>query len=156
MHPMLRERVAYLAITGAVSFLSTVLLVLLLINALTARFQALDAIRRGENVVTVTGTASGKTLCYNIPVLETLLQEPKSKALYLFPTKALAHDQEAETAAIIAAARLPVPVGCRECGGYLSANGRAPRRPPGRSTASAERPLSGSPRRSNPSSWWKP
>lgn len=55
--------------------------------------QAVDAARRGENVIVVTGTASGKTLCYNIPVLETLIAEEKAKALYLFPTKALAQDQ---------------------------------------------------------------
>lgn len=54
---------------------------------------AVDAARRGENVVVVTGTASGKTICYNIPVLETLLHNPDSKALYLYPTKALAQDQ---------------------------------------------------------------
>jgi DEAD/DEAH box helicase domain-containing protein len=54
---------------------------------------AIEAIREGRNVVVVTGTASGKTLCYNIPVLETLLADPAAKALYLFPTKALAQDQ---------------------------------------------------------------
>ncbi|MCB1164221.1 DEAD/DEAH box helicase, partial [bacterium] len=54
---------------------------------------ALDAARRGENVVVVTGTASGKTLCYNLPVFETLLADPQATALYLFPTKALAQDQ---------------------------------------------------------------
>ncbi|MBM3308511.1 MAG: DEAD/DEAH box helicase, partial [Candidatus Eisenbacteria bacterium] len=55
---------------------------------------AIEAIREGKNVVVVTGTASGKTLCYNIPVLETLLADPNAKALYLFPTKALAQDQQ--------------------------------------------------------------
>jgi len=55
--------------------------------------EAIDTVRRGRNVVVVTGTASGKTLCYNIPVLERLLEDPDSKALYLFPTKALAQDQ---------------------------------------------------------------
>ncbi|MFH1277949.1 MAG: DEAD/DEAH box helicase [Candidatus Eisenbacteria bacterium] len=54
--------------------------------------EAIEAARRGEHVVIVTGTASGKTLCYNIPVLEALL-EGKGTALYLFPTKALAQDQ---------------------------------------------------------------
>lgn len=54
---------------------------------------ALDAIRRGEDVVIVTSTASGKTLCYNLPVLETLLADSSARALYLFPTKALAQDQ---------------------------------------------------------------
>jgi DEAD/DEAH box helicase domain-containing protein len=55
--------------------------------------EAIDAVRNGENVVVVSGTASGKTLCYNIPVVETLLDDPDAKALYLFPTKALAQDQ---------------------------------------------------------------
>jgi len=59
----------------------------------THQAQALDAVRRGENVVVVTGTASGKTLCYNIPVLESLIENPAARALYLFPTKALAQDQ---------------------------------------------------------------
>src|SRR5574341_1343021 len=55
--------------------------------------EAIAAVRRGEHVVVVTATASGKTLCYNLPVLETLLADPKARALYLFPTKALAQDQ---------------------------------------------------------------
>jgi len=54
---------------------------------------AIDAIRSGENVVVVTGTASGKTLCYDIPVIERLIEEPDAKALFLYPTKALAQDQ---------------------------------------------------------------
>jgi DEAD/DEAH box helicase domain-containing protein len=48
----------------------------------------------GRNVVVVTPTASGKTLCYNLPVLHTLLQDPTARALYLFPTKALSQDQQ--------------------------------------------------------------
>jgi len=47
----------------------------------------------GKNVVVVTGTASGKTLCYNLPVLDALLNDPQARALYIFPTKALAQDQ---------------------------------------------------------------
>ncbi len=61
----------------------------------THQAQAVEAALRGENVVVVTGTASGKTLCYNLPVLNTLLREPSARALYLFPTKALAQDQVA-------------------------------------------------------------
>lgn len=57
---------------------------------------AVDRIRRGENVVIVTPTASGKTLCYNLPVLNAVLENPDTRALYLFPTKALAQDQLAE------------------------------------------------------------
>lgn len=49
--------------------------------------------RAGEHVVVVTGTASGKTLCYNLPVLDHLLQMPQARALYLLPTRALAQDQ---------------------------------------------------------------
>src|SRR6185312_9132517 len=49
-----------------------------------------------RNVVVITPTASGKTLCYNAPVLHAVLQDPSSRALYLFPTKALAQDQLAE------------------------------------------------------------
>ncbi len=50
----------------------------------------------GRNVVTVTPTASGKTLCYNVPVMDAILKDPSTRALYLFPTKALAQDQLAE------------------------------------------------------------
>ncbi len=59
----------------------------------THQHDAIDAVHRGEHVVVVTPTASGKTLCYNVPVLNTILQDPNARALYLFPTKALAQDQ---------------------------------------------------------------
>src|SRR5688572_1746785 len=49
-----------------------------------------------RNVVITTPTASGKTLCYNAPVLSAILRDPSTRALYLFPTKALAQDQLAE------------------------------------------------------------
>ncbi|MBI5303344.1 MAG: DEAD/DEAH box helicase [Chloroflexi bacterium] len=49
--------------------------------------------RAGKHLVVVTGTASGKTLCYNLPVLDALLRDETARALYLFPTKALAQDQ---------------------------------------------------------------
>jgi len=55
-----------------------------------------DALQERKNVVVVTPTASGKTLCYNLPVLDAILKEPSSRALYLFPTKALSQDQQAE------------------------------------------------------------
>ncbi len=51
------------------------------------------SIREGKNIVVVTGTASGKTLCYNLPVLDSMLKEGDSTALYIFPTKALSQDQ---------------------------------------------------------------
>jgi DEAD/DEAH box helicase domain-containing protein len=55
--------------------------------------EAFEAIEQGQNVVVVTPTASGKTLCYNLPVLNLLLADPGARAMYLFPTKALAEDQ---------------------------------------------------------------
>src|SRR6058998_408925 len=58
--------------------------------------QAFEIVSKGENLVVVTPTASGKTLCYNLPVLQALVQQPDSRVLYLFPTKALAQDQLAE------------------------------------------------------------
>jgi DEAD/DEAH box helicase domain-containing protein len=58
--------------------------------------EAAEAVYRGKNVVIVTPTASGKTLCYNLPVINAILQNADTRALYLFPTKALAQDQLAE------------------------------------------------------------
>ncbi|HZU76432.1 MAG TPA: DEAD/DEAH box helicase, partial [Dehalococcoidia bacterium] len=58
--------------------------------------EALEAVHERRNVVVVTPTASGKTLCYNLPVLNAVLAEPEARALYLFPTKALSQDQLAE------------------------------------------------------------
>ena len=57
---------------------------------------AWERVAKGEHVVVVTPTASGKTLCYNLPVLQALVHQPDARALYLFPTKALAQDQLAE------------------------------------------------------------
>ena len=53
-------------------------------------------LREGKNVAVVTPTASGKTLCYNLAVLDSIIEDPASRAIYLFPTKALAQDQRAE------------------------------------------------------------
>ena len=55
--------------------------------------EAWEAARRGENIVVTTGTASGKSLAFNLPVLDAIAREPKTRALYLYPTKALAQDQ---------------------------------------------------------------
>ena len=57
--------------------------------------QALTAelVRNGKNVVVVTPTPSGKTLCFNLPVLNAVLENPDTRVLYLFPTKPLAQDQ---------------------------------------------------------------
>ncbi len=57
--------------------------------------EAWERVRQGENIVLATGTASGKTLAYNLPVLAALTEQPQARALYLFPTKALAQDQRA-------------------------------------------------------------
>ncbi|HEY7002889.1 MAG TPA: DEAD/DEAH box helicase [Gaiellaceae bacterium] len=65
--------------------------------------EAFGATERGENIVVSTGTASGKTLAFNLPVLNALADEPKLRALYLYPTKALAQDQ----ARALAAFKLP-------------------------------------------------
>lgn len=66
----------------------------------THQAATVEALQRGEHVVVVTPTASGKTLCYNLPVLNALLEHPSARALYLFPTKALAQDQLAELDAL--------------------------------------------------------
>ena len=58
--------------------------------------RAWELIAKGQNVVIVTPTASGKTLCYNLPALQALVHQPDARILYLFPTKALAQDQLAE------------------------------------------------------------
>ncbi len=62
----------------------------------THQAAAAEAVHAGKNVVIVTPTASGKTLCYNLPILNEILADTDTRALYLFPTKALAQDQLAE------------------------------------------------------------
>src|SRR5438105_7913915 len=62
----------------------------------THQAAAAEAVHAEKNVVIVTPTASGKTLCYNLPVLNAVLEDPDTRSLYLFPTKALAQDQLAE------------------------------------------------------------
>jgi len=69
----------------------------------THQAEAVEAAARGDNFVVVTPTASGKTLCYNIPVLSSLLENPESRAIYLFPTKALSQDQLDELHGLITA-----------------------------------------------------
>ena len=71
---------------------------------------AVEAVLRGENVVVVTPTASGKTLSYNLPVLNRILANPDSRSLYLFPTKALSQDQQAELNMTVEEGGLPVAV----------------------------------------------
>lgn len=65
--------------------------------------EAIEAVLQGRNPVVVTPTASGKTLCYNLPVLNTILGQPDARALYLFPTKALAQDQSHELHTLVTA-----------------------------------------------------
>ena len=63
--------------------------------------RAIDSIRRRHNTVVVAGTAAGKTLCYQVPLLETALDRPKATALAIYPTKALAQDQARSFAAVL-------------------------------------------------------
>jgi len=72
--------------------------------------KAYDTVRSGRNAVVVTPTASGKTLCYNLPVVQTLLEDPKARALYLFPTKALSQDQQSELNEVALGGSLPLQV----------------------------------------------
>src|SRR2546421_5162910 len=69
----------------------------------THQVEAAERALQGQDVVVVTPTASGKTLCYNLPVLDAILKQPDTRALYLFPTKALAQDQLAELHGLSAA-----------------------------------------------------
>ena len=66
-------------------------------NGVTALYrhqaEAWEAAQRGENVMVTTGTASGKSLAFNLPVLDAIARQPKTRALYLYPTKALSQDQ---------------------------------------------------------------
>ncbi|MDR0553586.1 MAG: DEAD/DEAH box helicase [Treponema sp.] len=68
-----------------------------------------ERIREGRHVVVVTPTASGKTLCYNLPTLQALLADDKARALYLFPTKALSQDQQAELGELVLPASPDAP-----------------------------------------------
>jgi len=76
----------------------------------THQAAAFRAVRAGRSVVVVTPTASGKTLAYNLPVLQTLLEDPAAKAVYLFPTKALSQDQQAELNEVLLGGELPVKI----------------------------------------------
>ncbi len=67
----------------------------------THQAEAFAAVMQRQSVVVVTPTASGKTLCYNLPVIQTILEQPEARALYLFPTKALAQDQMQELHGLI-------------------------------------------------------
>ena len=62
----------------------------------THQASAVEAVERGRDVVVVTPTASGKTLCYNLPVLNAIVRDEEARAIFLFPTKALSQDQTSE------------------------------------------------------------
>jgi DEAD/DEAH box helicase domain-containing protein len=70
--------------------------------------EAVEAVHAGEDIVVVTPTASGKTLCYSLPVLQALAEDSSARALFLFPTKALGQDQVAEFAGLARASSLDV------------------------------------------------
>ncbi|KIY22211.1 DEAD/DEAH box helicase [Mesobacillus subterraneus] len=67
-----------------------------------------EQIMKGQSIVAVTPTASGKTLCYNLPVLQSIIDNPNARALYMFPTKALAQDQKSEINELIQEAELSI------------------------------------------------
>src|SRR5258708_14595211 len=69
--------------------------------------RAIRAAQSTRNVVIATPTASGKSLCFHIPVLQALIEDPDARALYLYPTKALARDQEADLLDLMKEAGLP-------------------------------------------------
>ncbi len=75
----------------------------------THQRRAIDAARTGQHVVTATPTASGKSLCLHLPVLDALARDPNASALYLYPTKALSRDQEHGLHALIREAELNIP-----------------------------------------------
>lgn len=85
---------------------------------------AVNAIRRGKNVMVATPSASGKTLCYNIPVLDAMLEDPSVRALYLFPTKALAQDQ-LRTLTELAGKTINLPWECATYDGDTDADDRS-------------------------------
>jgi DEAD/DEAH box helicase domain-containing protein len=70
--------------------------------------EAIAHAREGRNVVLATPTASGKTLCFNVPVIESILARPDTRALYLFPTKSLAQDQYTGLHELITALDAPI------------------------------------------------
>lgn len=101
----------------------------------THQARAIEAALRGEHVTLVTGTASGKSLAYNLPALQHMLRDPRASALYLFPTKALAQDQAAALGGLVRALGAEVAInvydgdtsssrrsGMRRAGGVLISN----------------------------------
>src|SRR6266446_7322116 len=99
----------------------------------THQAAAAEAVHAGKKVVIVTPTASGKTLCYNLPVINAILENEDTRALYLFPTKALAQDQLAEL--------YEVNQRLEESGEWRVASGERKNRAPARSGIDSARPL---------------
>ncbi|AIE85344.1 DEAD/DEAH box helicase-like protein [Fimbriimonas ginsengisoli Gsoil 348] len=85
MHPLIQDKLKELELSRLFSH----------------QAKAYDAAMEGRDVVVVTGTNSGKTMCYNLPALQMCLSEPAVRCLYLFPTKALAQDQLGKLEALI-------------------------------------------------------
>ena len=73
---------------------------------------AIEGVHAGEDIVVVTPTASGKSLCYTVPVLQALAEDPSARALFLFPTKALGQDQVAEFSELVRDAGLEISSAC--------------------------------------------
>jgi DEAD/DEAH box helicase domain-containing protein len=92
LHPLLRESLQQRGITELYTHQKT----------------AYDTVSERKSIVAVTPTASGKTLCYNLPVIQKILVNPESRALYIFPTKALAQDQKSEINEMIQAAGMNI------------------------------------------------
>jgi len=69
-----------------------------------------ESVKKSRHTVVVTPTASGKTLCYNLPVLDALLRDEKARALYLFPTKALSQDQQSELNEMVEGNSAAIPI----------------------------------------------
>src|SRR5450759_1900608 len=78
----------------------------------THQAEAIEGVHAGQDIVVVTPTASGKSLCYTVPVLQALAEDPSARALFLFPTKALGQDQVAEFTGLVRDAGLEVSSAC--------------------------------------------
>ncbi len=119
-----RENITYWQVTAACEAVSTPIPTSLdprLVTALNTlgitqlyahQSEAVERAHNGENLVIATGTASGKTLCYNLPAVQQALSNPNARILYLFPTKALTQDQLTSLDQLLRAvpAKKPMPV----------------------------------------------
>jgi len=92
----------------------------------THQAEAAESVRAGRSTVVVTPTASGKTLCYNLPILNAILENSDTRALYLFPTKALAQDQLAELYDLAQRLETSQPEGAGQPFGVFTYDGDTP------------------------------